>query len=225
MLNVKRMRFPLQIILVCIRWYAAYALSYRNLEEMMQERGVSVDHSTVNRWAIRFLPLLEKIFRRKYKRPVGSSWRMDETYIKVNGDWQYLYRAVDKQGNTIDFLLRAKRDKVAARKFFEKAMTLHGDPEKVTMDKSGSNKAAMDEINQHREVPIEVRQIKYLNNIVEQDHRSVKRITKPMMGFKSFRAARNVLAGIELMHMIRKGQMMNEGSELSFAEQFYALAA
>ena len=104
-------------------------------------------------------------------------------------------------------------------------MTLHGDPEKVTMDKSGSNKAAMDEINQHREVPIEVRQIKYLNNIVEQDHRSVKRITKPMMGFKSFRAARNVLAGIELMHMIRKGQMMNEGSELSFAEQFYALAA
>ena len=225
MLNVKRMRFPLQIILVCIRWYAAYALSYRNLEEMMQERGVTVDHSTVNRWAIRFLPLLEKIFRRKYKRPVGSSWRMDETYIKVNGDWQYLYRAVDKQGNTIDFLLRAKRDKVAARKFFEKAMTLHGDPEKVTMDKSGSNKAAMDEINQHREVPIEVRQIKYLNNIVEQDHRSVKRITKPMMGFKSFRAARNVLAGIELMHMIRKGQMMNEGSELSFAEQFYALAA
>jgi len=125
---------------------------------------------------------------------------MDETYSKVNGDWQYLYRAVDKQGNTIDFLLRAKRDKVAARKFFEKAMALHGDPEKVTMDKSGSNKAAMDEINQHREVPIEVRQIKYLNNIVEQDHRSVKRITKPMMGFKSFRAARNVLAGIELIH-------------------------
>ena len=195
MLNVKRMRFPLQIILVCIRWYAAYALSYRNLEEMMQERGVSVDHSTVNRWAIRFLPLLEKIFRRKYKRPVGSSWRMDETYIKVNGDWQYLYRAVDKQGNTIGFLLRAKRDKVAARKSFEKAMALHGDPEKVTMD----------EINQHREVPIEVRQIKYLNNIVEQDHRSVKRITKPMMGFKSFPAARNVLAGIELMHRHSQG--------------------
>jgi len=205
MLNVKRMRFPLQIILVCIRWTAAYALSYRNLEEMMQERGVSVDHSTLNRWAIRFLPLLEKIFRRKYKRPVGSSWPMGETYSKVNGDWQYLYRAVDKQGNTIDFLRRAKRDKVAARKFFEKAMALHGDPEKVTMDESGSNKAAMDEINQHREVPIEVRQIKYLNNIVEQDHRSVKRITKPMMGFKSFPAARNLLVGIELMHRHSQG--------------------
>ena len=112
---------------------------------------------------------------------------MDETYIKVNGVWKYLYRAVDKEGNTIDFLLRAKRDKFAAMAFFKKAMSKNGDPKKVTMDKSGSNKAAMNEINQDRNVPIEVRQIKYLNNIVEQDHRSVKRITKPMMGFKSFR--------------------------------------
>jgi len=200
MLNMKRMRFPVEIVLVCIRWTAAYVLSYRNLEEIMQERGISVDHSTVNRWAIRFLPLLEKVFRKNHKRPVGSSWRMDETYIKVNGVWKYLYRAVDKEGNTIDFLLRAKRDKFAAIAFFKKAMSKNGDPKKVTMDKSGSNKAAMNEINQDRNVPIEVRQIKYLNNIVEQDHRSVKRITKPMMGFKSFRAAWNVLAGIELMH-------------------------
>ena len=110
--------------------------------------------------------------------------------------------------------------------FFKKAMAQNGDPKKVTMDKSGSNKAAMDAINQNREVPIEVRQVKYLNNIVEQDHRSVKRITKPMMGFKSFRAASNVLAGIELMQMIRKGQMITtEVNEFSFAEQFYALAA
>jgi transposase-like protein len=122
--------------------------------------------------------------------------------------WVYLCRAVDKEGRTIDFLLRAKRDKVAATAFFKKAMRQNGDPEKVTMDKSGSNKAAMDEINRCREVSIEVRQVKYLNNIVEQDHRAVKRITKPMMGFKSFHAARNVLAGIELMHMIGKGQMM-----------------
>jgi putative transposase len=121
MLKMKGMSFPKEIILVCIRWYAAYALSYRNLEEMIQERGVSMDHSTVNRWAIRFLPLLEKIFRR-HKRPVGGSWRMGETYIKVRGQWMYLYRAVDNEGKTIDFLLRAKRDRAAAVMFFEKAM-------------------------------------------------------------------------------------------------------
>lgn len=123
MLKMKGMRFPKEIILVCIQWYAAYALSYRNLEEMMQERGVSVDHSTVNRWAIRFLPVLEKIFRRQ-KRPVGGSWRMDETYIKVCGQWKYLYRAVDKEGKTIDFLLRAKRDKAAATLFVKIVVTL-----------------------------------------------------------------------------------------------------
>lgn len=225
MLELKGMRFPKEIILVCIRWYAAYGLSYRNLEEIMQERGVTVDHSTISRWAIRFLPLLENIFR-KHKRPVGTSWRMDETYIKVGGQWKYLYRAVDKQGGTIDFLLTARRDVTAATRFFQKAMKQNGDPEKVTMDKSGSNKAAIDAINEGRDVPSQVRQVKYLNNIVEQDHRSVKRITKPMMGFKSFRAACSVLAGIELMHMIRKGQMNVTGAkDQSFAEQFYSLAA
>ena len=224
MLNTKRMRFPIDIILVCIRWYAAYPLSYRHIEEMMEERGVFVDHSSINRWAIRFLPLLEKAFR-KQKRPVGGSWRMDETYIKVKGAWKYLYRAVDKEGKTVDFLLTAKRDKAAATRFFEKAMRHNGDPEKVTMDKSGANKAAIDGINKDRDTPIAVRQIKYLNNIVEQDHRAVKRVTKPMLNFKSFRSARNVLVGIELMHMIRKGQMMStEDNQMSFAEHFYALA-
>jgi putative transposase len=224
MLNTKRMRFPIDIILVCIRWYAAYPLSYRHIEEMMEERGVFVDHSSINRWAVRFLPLLEKAFRKR-KRPVGGSWRMDETYIKVKGVWKYLYRAVDKEGKTVDFLLTAKRDKVAANRFFEKAMRHNGDPEKVTMDKSGANKAAIDGINHDLEMPIEVRQIKYLNNIVEQDHRAIKRVTKPMLNFKSFRSARKVLAGIELMHMIRKGQMIiAEGNKMSFAEQFYALA-
>jgi transposase-like protein len=219
------MRFPKEIILVCIRWYAAYSLSYRNLEEMMEERGVFVDHSSVSRWAIRFLPLLEKIFR-KHKRPVGLSWRMDETYIKVNGHWKYLYRAVDKEGDTIDFLLRAKRDKAAAMAFFKKAMRANGDPEKVTMDKSGANKAAMDEINKGRELPIEIRQNKYLNNIIEQGHRGVKPIKKPMMGFKSVPAARKVLAGIELMHISRKGQMIvTERENPSSANQFYSLAA
>ena len=224
MLNFKGMRFPIEVILVCVRWYVAYPLSYRHLEEMMAERGVSVDHSSINRWAIRFLPLIEKVAR-KHKRPVGASWRMDETYIKVKGVWKYLYRAVDKQGKTVDFLLTAKRDMAAAKRFFDKAMQTNGDPEKVAMDKSGANKAAIDSINAGRDVPIVVRQIKYLNNIVEQDHRAIKRVTRPMLNFKSFRSARCVLAGIELMHMIRKGPFTTDGANMtSFADQFYALA-
>ena len=149
---------------------------------------------------------------------------MDETYIKVKGAWKYLYRAVDKEGQTIDFLLTTKRDKAAALRFFDKAMKFSGVPEKITMDKRGANKAAMDEINGRGETPIIVRQVKYFNNIVEQDHRAIKRVTKPMFNFKSFRSAKNVLAGIELMHMIRKGQfMIKDCIELSFADQFYAL--
>ena len=195
MLATKGMRFSIDVILVCIRWYAAYSLSYRHLEEMMEQRGVHVDHSSINRWAIRFLPLLEKVFR-KLKRPVGGSWRMDEAYIKVKGAWKYLCRAVDKKSQTIDFLLTTKRDKAAALRFFDKAMKSSGVPEKITMDKSGANKAAMVEINTGRQSPIVVRQAKYLNNILEQDHRAIKRITRPMLNFKSFRAARSILAGI-----------------------------
>ncbi len=224
MLSFKGMRFPIDVILVCIRWYVAYPLSYRHLEEMMKERGVSVDHSSINRWTIRFLPVIEKMARNR-KRPVGSSWRMDETYIKVKGVWKYLYRAVDKQGKTVDFLLTAKRDMAAAKRFFDKAMGANGDPDKVAMDKSGANKAAIDAINAGRSVAIVVRQVKYLNNIVEQDHRAIKRVTSPMLNFKSFRSASSVLAGIELMHMIRKGQFaVGEAAPTSFADQFYALA-
>ncbi|GJL70912.1 MAG: hypothetical protein NMNS01_01110 [Nitrosomonas sp.] len=191
----------------------------------MKERGVSADHSTVISWTIRFLPLLENIFRIKYKRSIGRSWRIDETYIKVKGSWKYLYRAVDKEGNTIDFLLTAKRDKAAAMRFFKKAINTNDMPEKVAMDKSGANKAAIEQITKNNDTSIVVRQVKYLNNIVEKDHRAVKRITKPMLGFKSFQSAKNVLSGIELMHMIRKGQlMMEEAEKMSFAEQFYALA-
>ena len=205
MLSFKGMRFPIDVILVCIRWYAAYPLSYRHLEEMMGKRCVSVDHSTINRWAIRFLPFIEKMAR-KHKRPVGGSWQMDEIYIKVKGVWKYLYRSVDKQGWAVDLLLTAMRDMAAAKRFFDKALGANGDPDKVAMEKSGANKAAIDAINTCRGVPILVRQVKYLNNIVEQDRRAIKRVTMPMLNFKSFRAAYCVFVGIELMHMIRKGQ-------------------
>jgi len=157
------------------------------------------------------------------KRPVGSSWRMDETYVKVKGRWKYLYRAVDKIGGTVDFLLTAKRDRKAALRFLRKAIGQHGVPEKITIDKSGANTAALESYNAEHEADIEIRQIKYLNNIVEQDHRAVKRVVRPMLGFKSFRSAASTIAGIELMHMIRKGQMRTTG-KLRPAQQFSALA-
>jgi transposase-like protein len=146
-------------------------------------------------------------------------------YIRIKGEWRYLYRAVDRDGNTIDFLLRAKRDKVAARRFFEKAINQSGVPETVTIDKSGANLAALDAINGDRETPIKIRQSKYLNNLVEQDHRAIKRRTRPMLGFKNFRCARILLSGIECMHMIAKGQMKcAPGTRQSIADQFYSLA-
>jgi putative transposase len=221
---LKRLHYPLDVILLCVRWYVAYPLSLRHLEQMMAERGISVDHSTVHRWALKLLPVLEKAFRR-CKRAVGRSWRMDETYIRVRGEWKYLYRAVDKTGNTIDFLLRAHRDKVAARRYFEKAIAQNGEPETVTIDKSGSNLAALQALNAGREVPIRIRQKKYLNNVVEQDHRAIKRRTRPMLGFKNFRCARIILGGIEFMHMIVKGQMKDGGIAQTPAQQFYSLVA
>jgi putative transposase len=156
---------------------AAYPLSYRQLEEMMEGRGVAVDHSSINRWAIRFLSLIAKLAR-KHKYPVGGGSRMDETYIKVKGAWKYLYRGVDKQGKTVDFLLAAKRDMAAAKRFFDKAMGANGELDKVAMHKSGANKAVIDAVNAGRALPILVRQVKYPNNIVEQDHRAINRITR-----------------------------------------------
>jgi len=138
----KRLHYPLDLMLLCVSWYVAYPLSLRHLEEMRAERGIAVDHSTVHRRAIKLLPLLEKAFRR-CKRTVGRSWRMDETYVRVGGEWRYLYRAVDKAGNTVDFLLRGRRDKSAAQGYFERAIALNGEPETVTIDKSGSNLAAL----------------------------------------------------------------------------------
>ncbi len=189
----KRLHYPVDIIAQCVRWYLAYALSLRNLEEMMAERGIEVDHSTLSRWTHRLIPLIVKGYRRS-KPAVGCRWRMDETYIKIKGQWRYLYRAVDSDGDTVDFLLTAYRDKPAALRFFKKAMRQHGQPDGVTLDKSGANKAALDELNQGKlkDKQINIRQNKYLNNLIEQDHRNVKRRTRPILGFKNFRRAQTL---------------------------------
>jgi len=171
-------------------------------------------------------PLLEEAFHRR-KRPVWVSWRLDETYIKVKGQWRYLYRAVDKHGQTIDFLLTEHRDTAAALRFLKKAIRRNGVPETITIDGSDANEAAIKRYNEEPGPAIAIRHVKYLNNIVEQDHRGVKRITRPMLGFKAFDVAQATLVGIELMHMIKKRQLViEEGNEgLTAAELFYSLAA
>jgi putative transposase len=224
--SFKGAHFPQDIILMGVRWYVAYPLSTRHVEELMRERGVHVDHSTINRWVIKYSPQLEDVFHRR-KRPVGSSWRMDETYIRVKGEWWYLYRAVDKYGETVDFLLTEHRDQEAALRFLKKAIRRNGVPQTITIDGSDANEAAIKRYNQEYGTAIAIRQVKYLNNIVEQDHRAVKRVTRPMLGFKSFAAAQDMLVGIELMHMIKKRQLVVEEGEKSLmaAELFYSLAA
>jgi len=175
---------------------------------------------------VKYSPQLEEAFPRR-QRPVWVSWRMDETSIKVKGQWYYLYRAVDKTGQTIDFLLTAQRDEQAAKRFLTKAIRRHGVPEKITIDGSAANEAAIKSYNEEHGTAIIIRQVKYFNNIVEQDHRGVKRVTRPMLGFKSFEAAQDTLVGIELMHMIKKKQMVLEAGDdgLTAAELFYSLAA
>ena len=232
MISFAGKQFPKDIILMAVRWYVAYPLSYRNVEELMAERNVKVDHATLQRWVVEYSPQLENEFRKNYKNKTNNSCHMDETYLKIKGKDIYLYRAVDKFGKTVDFMVSEKRDKEAVLSFFCKAIGKNGLPEKVTMDKSGSNKSGIDAINLFLFTlfctvktifQITVRQIKYLNNIVEQDHRAIKRITKPMMGFKALHSAEATIAGIELHHMLKKGQHKNGGTQNIF-EQFYALA-
>ncbi len=224
-ISFKGRHFQHDMILQSVRWYLAYSISYRDLEELMHERGFSVDHSTINRWVLHYAPQLEAAFRRKKKR-VGHRWRMDESYIKVKGQWTHYYRAVDKQGQTIDFLLTATRDTKAALRFLKKAIAQNGKPSLVNIDQSGANTAGLKQVNRDNKTRIKIRQCKYLNNIIEQDHRRIKRLTRPMLGFKNFHAAQRTLAGIEVMAMIKKGQIKTSaGDATSPAEQFYALAA
>ena len=186
--------------------------------------NLAIDHSTVQRWLLKFAPLIEREVRKR-KKPTGKRWRMDETYVKIKGKWFYLYRAVDSEGNTIDFLLRERRDKAAGLAFFIKAIKNNGRPTNVNIDKSGSNNAALEACNKgvKKKRKITFRQIKYLNNIIEQDHRFIKKRTRPMLGFKSFQSAKITLAGIESVRMIQKGQVYGFNKNKSAFENFTML--
>jgi transposase-like protein len=230
--SVKWKHYAGEIILLNVRWYLKYALSYRNLQEMMAERGVEVDHTTIMRWVHQYSPEIEKKVRR-HLRPTNDSWRVDETYIRVRGKWKYLYRAVDSNGNTIDFMLSTKRNRKAAKRFLKKALgSKHNQmPRAITVDKNPAYPIAIHELKNDRILPqnVNLRQIKYLNNIVEQDHRPIKRIVRPMLGFQSFYTAAKTLKGIEIMHMLKKGQVdtLNQRvlNEVDFINQLFGIAA
>jgi putative transposase len=225
--DFKGSHFPRNVILYAVYFYVRYAVSYRDLEEIMLERGVDVDHATLNRWVVKYAPFIAAQAQKR-KRQTANSWRMDETYIKVKGAWSYLYRAVDRDGQTLEFMLSARRDTAAARRFFRQAIRVNGAPDRIVIDKSGANLAGLQAVNVIRKFTGDGHQIravqsKYLNNMVEQDHRFVKRITRPMTGFKAFHSAAATLSGIEAAHMIRKGQITADGA--TGFQQFAALAA
>jgi len=210
MVSFKGVQFPKEVILFAVFFYVRYTVSYRDLEEIMAERGVILDHATLNRWVAKYSPQIATTARRR-KAPADRSWRMDETYIKVKGEWIYLYRAVDKLGKTLDFMLSKRRNKPAAPRFFAHALEVNGLPRKIVIDRSGANTAGINAINRMLRrfgcpIPIEMVRIKYLNNMVEQDHRTIKKRVRPMLGFKSFVSAAATLEGIEVANMIRKGQ-------------------
>ena len=205
----RRRVFDAEVIELCVRWYITYRLSYRDLVEIMAERGVQVAHTTILRWVFRYVPEYEKRWNR-FARPVGASWRVDETYVSIRGRWHYLYRAVDRHGKTVDFLLRPDRGIAAALAFFRKALATVAPrvPRKITLDGHRPSRRALWLLR--REHPcwrnVQVRTSRYLNNVVEQDHRAIKRRCASMAGFKSFATAAIALAGIELAHRIRKRQ-------------------
>jgi putative transposase len=230
----KGRHFDRSVILLCVRWYLAYNLSLRNLEEMMAERGISVDHATIHRWTIHYAPLLLEQFNRR-KQPVTGKWHIDETYIKVRGRWRYLYRAIDSNGDTVEFRFSERRNLTAAKRFLRKALKRHGRPERIVIDGSQTNREAILSCDGTSRLqdrsgcwlkPIRIRQSQYLNNRIEQDHRAVKRRVRPMLGFKSADSARVILGGIEMIHMMRKGQAKYAcHQQPSLAEQFDLLAA
>jgi transposase-like protein len=222
------------VILLCVGWYLAYNLSLRNLEEMMAERGISVDHATIHRWTVHHAPLLLERFNRR-KRAVPRRWHVDETYIKVRGKWMYLYRAVDSSGDTVEFWFSERHNLSAAKRFLRKALKRHGRPERIVIDGSETNREAILscdtadrlENRSRRDLKsIRIRQSAYLNNRIEQDHRAIKRRVRPMLGFQTVTSARVILGGIEMTHMMRKQEAKYACNwQPSLAEQFDLLAA
>jgi transposase-like protein len=203
----KRRHFDREIIILCVRWYLTYKLSYRDLTAMMAERGIDLAHTTIMRWVQRYVPEFEKRWQR-YARPVGISWRVDETYIKIRGKWGYLYRAVDKEGHTVDFLLSEHRDMAAAKRFFEQAVAKRGMPQKLTLDGYAASHEAIATLQSEGTLAADliVRTNRYVNNVIEQDHRRVKQRVKPMLEFERFAHAALAISGMELVHQINKDQ-------------------
>ena len=222
--------FEGQIILLCVRWYLRYCLSYRDLEEIMAERGLQVDHTTIYRWVQKYAPELEKRCKPHLKQ-TNDSWRVDETYMKVKGEWLYLYRAVDSAGHPLEFLLSEHRDSQAARRFLTRALEASHTiiPRVINVDQNPAYPKAVDELKAEGQLPqgCQLRAIKYLNNLIEQDHRFIKRLVKAGLGFCSFSTAWRTLRGYETMHMIRKGQVSAGGvqAQVKFVDSLFGLAA
>jgi len=202
--------FEAEIILCAVRWYLRYTLSYRDVEELLRERGVLVDHTTIFRWVQRYAPELDKRCRRLLNATYASH-RVDETYIKIKKQWYYLYRAVDSTGATLDFMLSATRDADAAERFFRKVLrAAHTTmPRVITVDKHAAYPLAFEALQQDGTLPVgcTLRQCKYLNNVIEQDHRAIKRRVNPAMGFGAVSTAQRTIQGYEAMHMVGKGQL------------------